>query len=834
MSITALSVNGPAAAVSVAALQDAIQRHVKYSLAKSWHDLSPHELFVAVALSCRDLMVERMLETRERYRRYESKRVYYLSIEFLPGQHLGNNLVNLGIREQCREALSNLGANLDEIEASEPDLALGNGGLGRLAACLLDSLATLGLPGFGYGINYEYGLFKQEIDHGYQCEKPENWLARGTPWQIARSAEACVVPVRGRIEHSVDRKGGYNPMWLDWKVLMGIPHDVPIVGFGGQTVNFMRLYSARSSHDFDMRIFNAGDYFKAVEQKISSETVSKVLYPPDAAGPGQELRFLQEYFLVACALRDIVRRFEQDHGDCRELGRYAAIQLNDTHPALAVAELMRILIDEKNLEWDEAWAVTQATLAYTNHTLAPEALEKWPVTMLEALVPRHLQIIYEINRRLLEGVSMARPGDTARVKRMSIIEESDPKQVRMAHLAMVGSHAINGVSRIHTETIKTSLAPDYFELWPERFHNVTNGISQRRWLLRANPALAALITAAIGDRWITDLTWLKELERYAEDSGFRTEFRSVKRANKESLARVIQQLHIRVDPDSLFDVHVKRIHAYKRQLLNVFHIVDDYLALVEDGRDPVAPRTYIFAGKAAPGYWFAKQVIKLIHNVGRVINGDSRASSWIKVVFLPDYRVSLAEKIVPAVDLAEQISTAGTEASGTGNMKMALNGAVIIGTLDGATIEIRDEVGHDNIFTFGLTAAETRTAREQQVYRPSKYYDGDARLKRVVEALSSNLFCAEEPALFEWIRTWVLNRDDEHVHLADFRSYAGAQWKAAQAFGDAARWTRMSILNVARIGPFSSDRTALEYSRNIWKIQAPPVVNQGVGETWAH
>ena len=809
------------AACSVAGLQKAIEQHVKYSLGKAWRDLSPHELFVAVALSCRDLMVERMLETRERYLRNDSKRLYYLSIEFLPGQYLGNNLLNLGIREQCREALRNLGANLDEIEATEPDLALGNGGLGRLAACLLDSLATLGLPGFGYGINYEYGLFKQEIDRGYQREKPENWLAQGTPWELARPAEACLVPVRGRIEHSVDRRGRYNPMWMDWKVLMGIPHDLPIIGFGGQTANFLRLYSARSSHDFDTRIFNAGDYFKAVEQKIASETISKVLYPPDTPGAGQELRLMQEYFLAACALRDIVRRFEQDHSHCRELARHVAIQLNDTHPALAVAELMRILIDEKDLEWDEAWAVTQASLAYTNHTLAPEALEKWPVALLEALVPRHLQIIHEINHRLLEQASLAWPGDDGRRKRMSIIEESDPKQVRMAHLAIVGSHAINGVSRIHTEAVKTSLAPDYFQLWPERFCNVTNGISQRRWLLGANPGLAALISAAVGDGWITDLSRLGGLERHAQDAGFQAAFRAVKRANKEKLARIIQELHIQVDPGSLFDVQVKRIHAYKRQLLNVFHIIDEYLSLIDDGRPPAAPRTYIFAGKAAPGYWFAQQVIKLIHNVGQVINADPRADSWIKVVFLPDYRVSLAEKIIPAADLSEQISTAGTEASGTGNMKMALNGAVLIGTLDGATIEIREAVGAENMFTFGLTAAEVRAAREHQDYRPWEHYERDPRLKRVVDVLSSPRFCTEEPTLFDWIRTRLLSLNDEHFHLADFGPYSEAQARAGQSFVDGDRWTRMSILNVARIGPFSSDRMVLEYARDIWEIRVP-------------
>src|SRR5581483_1668587 len=654
---------------TAAELQKAIERHARYSLAKVWEDLSPHEMFVAVALVCRDRMVERMLETEKRYRGDDVKRVYYLSIEFMPGQFLGANLLNLGIREPCREALRKLGADLEEIEAIEPEPALGNGGLGRLAACILDSMATLGIAGCGYGINYEYGLFKQEIDQGYQREQPENWLRQGSPWQIARLDKACMVPVQGRIEHALDRGGGYNPMWLDWKVLVGVPYDIPIVGFGGRTVNFLRLFSARASREFDMRIYNAGDYVKVVEQKIASEMISKVLYPPVVSGSGQELRLVQEYFLVACALRDIIRRFEQRHSDCRQLARYVAIQLNDTHPALAVAELMRILVDEKALEWDEAWRVTQATIAYTNHTLLPESLEKWPMPMLEATVPRHLQIILEINRRFLEQVSSRWPGDNERLTRMSLIEESEPKQVRMTHVAMLGSHSINGVSLLHTEAVQTSLAPDYFQLWPERFRDITNGVTQRRWLLRANPELSNLITGAIGDAWIADLARIEALERYAADSGFLDAFRAVKRAKKQRLAAIVRELQIAVDPDSMFDVHVKRIHAYKRQLLNVLRIIDQYLALVEDGREPAVPRTFLFAGKAAPGYWFAQQVIKLIHNVGRVINTDRRAGAWMKVVFLPDYRVSLAEKIVPAADLSEQISTAGTEASGTGNMK---------------------------------------------------------------------------------------------------------------------------------------------------------------------
>jgi starch phosphorylase len=821
MGIPASSIPAGSVRDSVSSLQESIERHARYSLGKHWRDLTARDRFDAVALAVRDQMVDRMLETEERYRRSDPKRLYYLSIEFLIGQSLGNNLLNLGIRESCQEALRNLGAGLDEVEESEPDAALGNGGLGRLAACFLDSLATLGMPGYGYGIDYEYGLFKQEIDNGYQREKPDNWLAEGTPWQIARPDEACVVPVYGRIEHSADRKGAYNPMWMDWKLLIGVPSDIPIVGYGGQTVNYLRLYSARSSHDFDMKIFNDGDYLKAVEQKIASETISKVLYPSDALVAGQELRLVQEYFLVACAIRDIVRRFEQHHDNFRDFPAKVALQLNDTHPALAVAELMRILMDEKNLEWEEAWTVTQATLGYTNHTLAPEALEKWPVPLLESVLPRHLQIIYEINHRFLHRVSVTYPGDAERVRRLSIIEESAPKQVRMASLAMEGSHSINGVSGIHTELIKTSLAPDFFQLCPERFNNKTNGITQRRWLLKANPALASLINSTVGEGWITDLYRLRELESHAADAGFQAEFARVKRSNKEKLAGIIQDTcRLRVDPDSFFDIQVKRIHAYKRQLLNVMHIVHEYLSLVEDGRQPAVPRTYIFAGKAAPGYWFAKQIIKLIHNVGRVVNNDSRASQWIKVAFIPDYRVSLAEKIIPAADISEQISTAGTEASGTGNMKLALNGAVTIGTLDGANIEILEEVGRENMFIFGLKAAEVRTMRGQKSYRPWEYYARDPHLKRVVDSFSSNLFCPHEPDLFAWIVASVLDANDEHFHLADFTPYVEVQEKAANTFRDRDRWIHMAILNLARMGKFSSDRTVAEYASDIWKIEA--------------
>jgi starch phosphorylase len=810
-----------AATDSVFAIQESIRRHVRYSLGKAWRDLSPRDLFTAVALVVRDQMVEGMLETEERYRQKDPKRLYYLSIEFLIGQSLGNNLHSLKVRELYRQALSNLGADLEDVEQAEEDAALGNGGLGRLAACVLDSLATLWMPGYGYGINYEYGLFKQEIDNGYQREKPDNWLARGTPWQIARPGEACLVPVYGRIEHALDRHGGYNPMWVDWKVLIGIPCDMPVAGYGGQTVNFLRLYAARASRDFDMQIFNDGDYFKAVEQKIASETISKVLYPADAVVAGRELRLVQEYFLVACAIRDIVRRFQQNHDTFRQFSAKVAIQLNDAHPALAVAELMRTLVDERDLPWEEAWEITQGSLGYTNHTLAPEALQKWPVPLLEHVLPRHLQIIYEINRRFLDQVSAAYPGDPGRLERMSLIEESSPQQVRMTNLAIVGSHSINGVSAMHTRLVTTSLVPDFCALWPQRFNNKTNGVTQRRWLLKANPLLAGLISQTLGEGWITDVYQLRALRDWAADPGFQVAFYKVKRANKQRLAGIIHDsLRVRVDPDSLFDIQVKRIHPYKRQLLNVMHILHEYLSLIEDGRPPAAPRTYVFAGKAAPGYWAAKQIIKLIHNVARVINNDSRASQWIKVAFIPDYRVSLAEVIIPAADLSEQISTAGKEASGTSNMKFALNGAVTMGTPDGANIEILEEVGSENMFICGLTADEIQAMRQQRSYHPWDYCHRHPCVKRVVESFHSNLFCPQEPGLFAWIYDVLLDENDEYVHLADLPAYLQAQERAGAAFNDRKGWTRMAILNVAGVGKFSSDRTVQEYARDVWDIKS--------------
>ena len=810
-----------ALAAAPEALREAITRHARYSIAQPWDELSPRQLFQCVGLAVRDLMIDGLLQTQQRQRRADAKHVYYLSIEYLLGRSLVNNLSNLGIYDLCRDTLRDLGVELADVEESEHDAALGHGGLGRLAACFLDSLATLDMPGYGYGIHYEYGVFRQEIEHGQQKEKPDNWLAFPTPWQIERPEHACLVPVYGRIEHGIDREGQYNPMWLDWRFLIGVPHDYPIVGHGGRTVNVLRLFSARASHDFDMQIFNAGDYVRAAEQKIASETVSKVLYPSDTVPPGHELRLVQEYFLVACALRDIIGRYERDHRSFDAFADKVAIQLNDTHPALAVAELMRILIDERGLPWETAWKITQATMGYTNHTLMPEALEKWPVALLEHVVPRHLQIIYEINRRFLDQVASVWSGDREGLQRMSLIEEGTPQQVRMAHLAIMGSHSVNGVSALHSRLVQTTLAPDFYRLWPERFNNKTNGVTPRRWLLQANPLLARLITRTIGDGWITDLDRLRELEPWANDGAFREEFMAIRRSNKERLARVIAETtRVTVDPNSLFDVQIKRIHEYKRQLLNVMHIVHEYLCLIEEGTSPTVPRTYIFAGKAAPGYLAAKQIIKTICSVGSVINNDPRVDGRLKVVFIPDYGVSLAERIIPGADLSEQISTAGTEASGTGNMKLAMNGALTIGTPDGANIELVAELGAENMFMFGLTTDDIQRLRTGGTYRPRDLCEHLPHVKRIFDAFDSNLLCPDEAGLLRWISESILDGGDVYFHVADLPAYIDRQRAVSEEFGQPSAWAAKAILTVARIGRFSSDRTVAEYARDIWQVKS--------------
>lgn len=803
------------------ALQESIVRHVRYSLGKSLENLSRYDVFMAVSLAVRDRLVDRMLDTEERYRKTEAKRIFYFSMEFLMGQSLSNNLYNLNMMEAAQQALSNLGLDLNDICDNERDAALGNGGLGRLAACFLDSIATLNMPGYGYGINYQYGLFRQQIEDGHQQEHPDAWMEEGNPWEIERNNEACLIPVYGRVEHAQDGSGNYSPTWVNWRVIVGVPHDMPVVGYGGHTVNYLRLFTAKSSSDFDMKIFNQGDYIRAVEQKISSETISKVLYPSDSIESGKELRLLQEYFLVACALRDILRGFERRGYTIEDLSEKSAIQLNDTHPALTVAELMRILVDEHDLEWTKAWDITTRTLAYTNHTLLPEALEKWSVKLMQKVLPRHLQIISEIDRRFHVLAEENWPEDPITWQKVSVFEgEGESQEVRMAHLAIIGSHSVNGVSALHTELIKETLVPEFYSLWPEKFNNKTNGVTPRRWILKANPELSRVITEKIGRQWITDLTCLKKLEPLAKDKQFQTVFMNIKAENKRKLAVVIKETTgYEVDPTSLFDVQIKRIHEYKRQLLCLMHVIHEYLCIVEDGATLTVPRTYIFAGKAAPGYWAAKQIIKLINAVSQVVNNDERVNNQLKVVFIPDYRVSLAEKIIPAADLSEQVSTAGKEASGTGNMKFAMNGALTIGTLDGANVEMQEEVGEENIFIFGLKADEVNTMRNEGTYKPWSFYEENPDVQRVVDTLNSTLFCADEPGLFEWLYE-TLTTQDPYFHLADFQAYIDAQESVGQLYLQPDLWAEKAILNTARMGKFSSDRTITQYAQEIWDVHS--------------
>ncbi len=801
------------------ALREAISRHIRYTLVRGSEKLTAADVLSALSLAVRDLLVDPMLATEQRYRRDDAKRLYYLSMEFLMGRIVGDTICNLRMTDLTREVLASMGMSLDEVLDSEPDAGLGNGGLGRLAACFLESLATMGMPGYGYGIDYEYGLFKQEIFNGFQREKPDRWKVNGTPFQIQRTEEAVLIPLYGRVENYRDEKGNYRQKWVDAKIVVGVPNDMPVAGYFGTTVNFLRLFTARSSEDFDIEIFNRGDYIRAVEGKIATENISRVLYPSDSVVAGKELRLVQEYFLVACAIGDIVRRYRKEHDSFDEFASKVAIQMNDTHPALAVAELMRVLMDELNYEWDAAWKITQETLAYTNHTLLPEALERWSVSLLERVLPRHMQIIFGINHQFLRQLGEISWVDHDKLVRMSIIEEGYDKQVRMAHLAIVGSHAVNGVSELHSNLIKTSLVPEFVKLWPDKFSNKTNGVAPRRWLLKANPELSRLLCSTIGESWITDLRKLRELEPYADSAEFRQRFGEVNRRNKLRLAKIIaDQTGVVADPNSLFDVQIKRIHEYKRQLLNVLRIIHSYLGIVEDGKMPEAARTFVFAGKAAPGYWAAKQIIKLIHNVADVVNKDPRVKDRLKVAFLPDYRVSLAEAIIPAADLSEQISTAGMEASGTGNMKMTMNGALTVATWDGANIEIAEEVGLENIYIFGLRAEEIRAMQMQGLYNPREYYERDPRIKRVLDSLLQDRFAQNEPGMFRWIFDELVNRGDRYFHLADLPAYIEVNEEIDRDFQDRDKWLRMAVLNTARSVKFSSDRTISEYARDIWHI----------------
>ena len=804
-------------------LREGIDSFLRFASGKVWQEASPREKLHALSVAVRRPALDAMRESERRYKEQDAKRLYYLSMEFLMGRALGNNLTNLHLYDDTKAILSELGADFDELQALEPDAALGNGGLGRLAACFLDSMATMDLPGFGYGINYEFGLFRQTFVNGYQHEKPDHWLEGGTPWLIERPDDYVVVPVYGSVTSTYER-GAYRPSWVEPQVIIGVPHDMPIVGYGGNTVNVLRLFTARSSDEFDIGIFNAGDYIAAVQHKINTEAISKILYPSDVIDRGRELRLLQEYVLVACAVRDIVERYLENHDSFDEFPNKVAIQMNDTHPALTIAELMRVFIDDHRMPWEAAWAIVVATCGYTNHTLLPEALERWPVEMIERVLPRHLQIIQEINRRLIAEVERRFPGDHGMVQRVSLFEEGERRQVRMANLAITGSHSTNGVAALHSELVKKTLAADFYRMWPERFNNKTNGITPRRWLLHANRPLASLITKAIGDGWTRDLMQLRRLEMFVDDSSLLERLDAIKSRNKLVLAKRTKDLTgIAVDPESMFDVQVKRFHEYKRQLLNLLHVIHRYWQITEDGVTPLQPRTFFFAGKSAPGYFAAKLLIKLIHSVADVVNADPKTREWLRVVMLPDYRVTLAETIMPAAELSEQISTAGKEASGTGNMKLALNGALTIGTLDGANIEIRDEVGEENIFIFGLKADEVAELVATG-YHPEQYLQ-DRALRRVVDSIGSGHFSRGDKDLFRPIVARLTSSRDEYVHLADLASYIATQERVDVEYADRASWRRKSLLNIARMGKFSSDRTIAEYARDVWHIKPAVIGN---------
>ena len=771
----------------------------------------------AVSLTVRGRMMEMACEVRRCRNLRNVKRAYYLSLEYLMGRLLVNNLVNLGMLDNCRTALSELGQDLEDIVQESPDLGLGNGGLGRLAACFMDSLATLEYPAVGYGINYEFGLFRQKFVDGQQAESPDEWRRFGSPWLICRPEYAVEVPLYGHVEMRFDEVGNGRPVWTGTRSILGVPWDLAAVGYGGNSVNYLRLWESKASRDFDLDIFNRGGYVEAVREKSLSESVSKVLYPNDSTEAGKELRLVQQYFFVTCSLRDILRRYRAYNDTWDDLPEKAAIQLNDTHPAIAVAELMRLLIDDELLPWDQAWSICQKTFAYTNHTLLPEALEKWPVPLFERVLPRHLHIIYEINRRFLEDhVAKRWPGDVQKLAEMSLIEEGAPKMVRMAYLSVVGSHTTNGVAALHTDLLKRHLFANFHELFPERFQNKTNGITPRRWLKACNEDFSALIDRTIGPDWPADLDRLRGLEAHAGDPGFQEAFMAVKRRNKERLARLIEKrCGLTVDPSALFDVQIKRLHEYKRQHLNLLNILTQYRRILQNPGQDIVPRVFVFGAKAAPGYHLAKQVIHAINAVGAAINNDPRVGGRLKVAFIPNYGVTAAEVIIPAADLSEQISTAGKEASGTGNMKLALNGALTIGTLDGANVEIREEVGDENIFIFGLTVEEVEELWRSGYCSIDQYW-ADPELKEVIDWLTSSVFAPK--GSFDMIRHSLLDGGDPFLVLADYRAYVETQGKVDEAFRDGSAWAKKAILNTARVGKFSSDRTIREYAEQIWRL----------------
>ncbi len=810
-----------------AALRRAFLDHVQFSRSKNPSTATAFDRFMAVSLAARDRLVERWIETQRSYYERDVKRAYYLSAEFLLGRTLVANLQALDIYDDYKKVLDGLGVDLDDIVEQEPDAGLGNGGLGRLAACFLESLATLGMPGQGYGIRYEFGIFEQAIRNGYQVERADEWLKFGNPWEIGRPEYTVPVGFGGHTLNVPNDKGGFTVIWQPATKVIGVPYDTPVAGFRTNTVNTLRLWAARSHQEFDFSLFNAGDYLQAVEDKNASEVISKVLYPNDSFEHGRELRLKQEYFFVACSIHDIVWRYKRNHKGFEGFSKKVAIQLNDTHPAIAIAELLRVLLDEEHLIWEEAWNETVACFGYTNHTLLPEALERWPVTLFARLLPRHLELIQEINRRFSREVMDYFRHNGEIWSRMSILSDGPEKEVRMAHLAVVGSHSVNGVAKLHSDLIQAHLLKDFAELYPERFNNKTNGVTPRRWLLACNPELSSLVTETVGEGWITELDRLRGLEAHVESEEFRSRVAAIKLRNKEKLAVTIKKsLDITVDPASIFDCQIKRLHEYKRQHLAALHAIVLYLRAKRG--EQVHPRTIIFGAKAAPGYKRAKLIIKLIHSIANVINHDRRHAA-VRIAFLPNYRVSLAERIIPAADLSEQISTAGMEASGTGNMKLAMNGALTIGTLDGANIEIRDAVGHENFFLFGMTADEVLEQKRRR-FMGRDALPSVPELAEAIELLHGGFFCPEEPDIFHPLIESLLGFD-EYMVLADFAAYAAEQRKVELAFVDRELWMKKAILNIARVGAFSSDRTIREYAKDIWHVE-PTVIGdpRKVGE----
>jgi len=789
------------------------ERHVAFDQVVAERETSDRDKFEAIARSVRDVLSQRWLKTERTYRQRNAKRVYYLSMEFLLGRALANNISNLLIDPEARQFCQHHQLDPLQIIEQEPDAGLGNGGLGRLAACFLDSMATLGIAGMGYGLRYEYGIFRQSLWDGWQAEQPDHWLARPDPWEVPRADEAVEVKLNVSFEiHG----GALRVVKGRPSSLIGVPYDRPVVGYGGRTINTLRLWAAKTPNYFDFARFSNGDFVGALAETLTAETFTRVLYPDDHTTEGKGLRFFQEYFLVACSLADLVRRFRAAGNDWSALPDKAAIQLNDTHPTLALPELMRLLLDEAKLSWPDAWTLTQRTFAYTNHTLLPEALEKWPVQWFKDLLPRHLEIIYEINRRFLDDVRMRYPGDAGRVERVSLIEEGATQCVRMAHLAILGSHSTNGVAGLHSELLKQRVVPDFAAMFPERFNNKTNGVTPRRWLWLANPSLAAVITEAIGDGWITDMAQLEKLKPLAGDTSFCA---AVRQAKRDAKTRFLRWLDLPgIDPDSVFDTQIKRIHEYKRQLLNALHVVVLYHRLREQAQLDVPPRTFFFAGKAAPAYHFAKLVIKFINNLAGTLDGDPITQGRLKVVFVPDYRVSVAEYLIPASDVSEQISTAGYEASGTSNMKFMMNGALTIGTRDGATIEMAEAAGEENFFLFGLTAEQVEGSRGW--YNPRWHYGNEPETRAALDLIASNHFSRNEPGIFTPILAALLQHGDHYRHLADLASYAQAHQRLGELYADQPAWIRKVILNIAASGRFSSDRTIAEYAKEIWNVTA--------------